>query len=167
MSGMTLEELDRADALWPDVRSPWDAMIPIPNGLSLGELAAKLERRSAARARLLALRGRARYTARGWDIEQAICIGDASSGIGGCWLCYRDPSYWESSWTRDLTGFDPLDGAAREVLAFVALQIERDHHLGDRARAPQIAMAPPRDAHMRYLREFLRAKAEPIARQPG
>lgn len=103
---------------------------------------------------VVTVRVRGVYTARGWDIEQIVFIGDASTGIGGCWLCHRAPTYWESSWTRDLTGFEPLDDAAREVLAFVALQIERDHHLGDRARAPWSIMPPPRDVHLRHLREF-------------
>ena len=161
--GMTLAELDRADASWPNLGSPWDRPLPLRDDLELGEAIADLDRRTAARGAakqwLLGLRGRARYVARGWDIEKDIFIGDAEMGIGGCWLCHKAQGQLGASWTRDLGDFDPLDDAAHEVLAFVALQIERDHHLGDRARAPESAMPPPRDAHLRHLRGWIERRS--------
>lgn len=171
---MTLEELDHADALWPDLGpSPWDSSLhpPWPHELGPGNASAEYDRRvsvrRSARARLLALRGQARYTAHGWEVEHLVFVGDASAGIGGCWLCHRKPTSWEASWTRDLTGFESLDDAAREVLAFVALQIERDHHLGEYSRAPWRALPPPRDAHLRHLREFSAQKTRDRGRHPA
>jgi hypothetical protein len=183
---MTAEELDRSNALWSGVGSPLGSRrmtTPLPSGVPrptidltnlTEELGQMVSDRESALARLLSLRGRARYTQRGWDLEQVVLIGEGwshsiwsatnastsrawSSGRphDAYWLLYREQP-WEPFWTRDLTGFDPLDDQAREVLAFVALQIERDHHLGDRARVrPDFYAPPPRDAHLRHIREYL------------
>ncbi len=154
---MTPAELDRAQAQWPDLTpSRWGSTFRgWTPGETLDDIVRHAEARDAEVQRLLALRGRARYTQGGWDLEHKILIGDASAGLGGIWLCHGDPTWWDPHWTRNLTGFEPLDDPAREVLAFVAFCIERDHHLGDRAEVAESLMPPPRDAHLRYLQEFL------------
>lgn len=163
---MDLEELTRAWARWPELAP---ACLHLMTGRSLGldssgdelnlsadELRRRSDARKAARARILGLRGRARYTWGGWDREHLVFVGDASGGIGGYWLCYREPTYWERAWTQDLSHHEPLDDAAREVMGFVALQIEQDIHLAEGARC---AGTPAREVagngHLRHLRAFL------------
>lgn len=173
---MTRAELTEADARWPEVGSPWGAppLLSWPGGMAPVDAAAELDRRSsarvAARGRLLALRGHARYTYRGRDLACLVSVRDGGgyAGVGGCWLGFRIAigeyaSDGCPSWTRDLRWFEPVDDVAREVLAFVALQIEHDYW----ARGvlsldaggvfdPDVgALSVPRGVHLRHLRAFL------------
>lgn len=153
--GLTCAELDRADTLWPDMApSPWNSMIPLASTEPAAVLVQRSEARYVAHERILALRGRARHLDRGWDNVKRVSVGNASGGLGGIYLCHVQDGWWELSWTRNLVGFEPLDDEAAEVLAFVALHIERDHHLGDRAYGGFDMLPPPRDSHLRYLREY-------------
>ena len=161
--GMTLEELELADSMWDVGPSPWDSGLrlswpdELPPDRRVSEYARRLDVRTAARARLLGLRG---MVVGPRSREEVVFILDASRGIGGIYLGHRDLSYWEPSSTRDLRGFEPIDDVGREVLAFVALQIERDHHLGERPRGVWTSpgSVPPRDAHLGHLREFMRRR---------
>jgi hypothetical protein len=53
-------------------------------------------------------------------------IAEASRGLGGWWLCYRDADYWEAAWTQNLSNFDPVDDRAREILRELVTLIENE-----------------------------------------